>query len=171
MDFPLKERAVLIPIELLAVVKPFFIAALVLLLLSGILGPSGFLKNIFHDGMFAAGALLLTIASGTILVPLFLPYLPGRAFSVKGLFIGALIALGLIYLRDINLQIWAERVQALAWILIIPAVSAYLAMNFTGCSTYTSLSGVKKEMRVALPLEITAGCLGIAAWITSVLLA
>jgi acetyl-CoA decarbonylase/synthase complex subunit gamma len=171
MTFPLKDRAVLIPIELLAAARPYFIAAFLFMLLSGVLGPSGFLKNILHDGMFVAGALLLAVAAGTILVPLFLPYLPGRAFSVKGLFIGLVIAVGLIYMRGMNLQIWAERVQALALVLIIPAVSAYLGMNFTGCSTYTSLSGVKKEMRFALPLEITAGILGIAAWMTSVFLA
>lgn len=171
MTFPLKDRTVLIPIELLAAARPYFIAALLFMLLSGILGPSGFLKNILHDGMFVAGALLLAVAAGTILVPLFLPYLPGRAFSVKGLFIGLVVAVGLIYMRGMNLQIWAECVQALALVLIIPAVSAYLGMNFTGCSTYTSLSGVKKEMRFALPLEITAGILGIAAWMTSVFLA
>jgi len=30
-------------------------------------------------------------------------------------------------------------------------------MNFTGSSTYTSLSGVKKEMKTALPLQIVSG--------------
>ncbi len=171
MSFPLKDRVVLIPIELLAAARPYFFAALLFMILSGILGPSGFLKNILHDGMFVAGALLLAVAAGTVLLPLLLPYLPGRAFSVKGLFVGLVVAVGLIYMRGMNLQIWAERVQALAWVLIIPAVSAYLGMNFTGCSTYTSLSGVKKEMRFALPMEITAGSLGIAAWMTSAFLA
>jgi len=57
--------------------------------------------------------------------------------------------------------------EALSWLLIIPAVAAYLAMNFTGCSTFTSLSGVRKEMRWALPLEIgMAGC-GFLAWVIS----
>jgi hypothetical protein len=27
-------------------------------------------------------------------------------------------------------------------------------MNFTGCSTFTSLSGVQKEMRIAVPVII-----------------
>jgi acetyl-CoA decarbonylase/synthase complex subunit gamma len=54
-----------------------------------------------------------------------------------------------------------------AWILLIPAVSAYLAMNFTGASTYTSLSGVKKEMHWALPLQIGTGVIGIILWIGS----
>jgi len=40
-------------------------------------------------------------------------------------------------------------------------------MNFTGASTYTSLSGVRKEMRWALPLEIGAGIVGIILWLGS----
>ena len=40
-------------------------------------------------------------------------------------------------------------------------------MNFTGASPYTSLSGVKKEMRWALPLQVGAGVLGLGLWIGS----
>ena len=170
MTFPLKDRAVLIPLELLNTAKPFILVSLALLILSAILGQSGFQANIFHDGLFAVGALACAVTGGVILNPLLLPYLPGRAFSIKGLFIGVLIALGLIYLRGMDVQLWAGRAEAMAWLLIIPAISAYLAMNFTGCSTYTSLSGVKKEMRFALPLEMTSGILGLAAWITSLIL-
>jgi acetyl-CoA decarbonylase/synthase complex subunit gamma len=59
------------------------------------------------------------------------------------------------------------RLEILAWFFLIPAVSAYLAMNFTGASTYTSLSGVKKEMRWALPLEIVGGIVGLILWFGS----
>jgi acetyl-CoA decarbonylase/synthase complex subunit gamma len=45
------------------------------------------------------------------------------------------------------------------------ALTSYLAMNFTGCTTYTSLSGVLKEMKIALPLQITIAALGIIFWI------
>jgi acetyl-CoA decarbonylase/synthase complex subunit gamma len=62
-------------------------------------------------------------------------------------------------------------IEALAWMLIIPAISSYLAMNFTGCSTYTSLSGVKREMRWALPVQIAAGALGIVGWTIALLIA
>jgi hypothetical protein len=41
--------------------------------------------------------------------------------------------------------------------LSITAYSSYLAMNFTGTSTFTSPSGVEKEMRRALPLQLGAG--------------
>jgi hypothetical protein len=167
MRFPLKDRVVLIPIELIETIKPFLIIAPVLFLLGGIGGPSGFWANAFNYGLFAVAAFLAAILGGVVINPLFLPYLPGRAFSIKGFSIGVVIALILFYLRDINLQAWHVRIEALAWLLIIPAISAYLAMNFTGASTYTSLSGVKKEMRWALPLEITASVFGLLIWITS----
>ena len=41
----------------------------------------------------------------------------------------------------------------------------FFAMNFTGASTYTSLSGVKKEMHIAVPLQITAILIGFILWI------
>jgi hypothetical protein len=44
--------------------------------------------------------------------------------------------------------------------MIIPAISAFFALNFTGSSTYTSLSGVKKEMKITLPYFISALCMG-----------
>ena len=170
MTFPLKERAVLIPIELMEALKAFLIIAPVLLILSGIMGPAGFWANAGSYGLFAVLAILCAIASGAVFSTLLLPYLPGRAFSVKGLFIGIVIALILLYLRDINLQAWSGRIEALSWLLIIPAISAFLAMNFTGASTYTSLSGVKKEMRWALPLQIVAIATGIIAWIGAILI-
>jgi acetyl-CoA decarbonylase/synthase complex subunit gamma len=61
----------------------------------------------------------------------------------------------------------ATGLEMLAWLLIIPAASAFLAMNFTGASTYTSLSGVRKEMRWAVPFEIGAGVMGLGLWIGS----
>jgi hypothetical protein len=45
-------------------------------------------------------------------------------------------------------------VSIIGLFLIAPAITAYFAMNFTGCSTFTSLSGVQKEMRIAVPVII-----------------
>ncbi|PKN72110.1 MAG: acetyl-CoA synthase subunit gamma, partial [Deltaproteobacteria bacterium HGW-Deltaproteobacteria-10] len=171
ITFPLKDRAVLIPIEGVYAVKPFLIIAPVLFLLSGIGGPEGFWDNTLNYGLFAVLALLSAIISGAVLNPLLLPYLPGRAFSTKGFSIGFIVALILLYLRGVNWQTWAGTIEALAWLLIIPAIAAFLAMNFTGASTYTSLSGVKKEMRWALPAEIAAGTVGLVIWVTSRLIA
>jgi len=168
--FPLKERAVLIPIELVEAMKAFLILAAVFFIISGFGGPAGFWANAGSFGLFAVAALLCAVIGGSVLNPLLLPYLPGRAFSIKGFSTGFVIALILLYLRDINLSAWPGRIEALAWLLIIPAVSGYLAMNFTGCSTYTSLSGVKKEMRWALPLEISLGAVGVVMWIGAILI-
>jgi acetyl-CoA decarbonylase/synthase complex subunit gamma len=40
-------------------------------------------------------------------------------------------------------------------------------MNFTGSTTFTSLSGVKKEMSVALPLQIASAIVGAGLWIAA----
>ena len=170
MTFPLKERAVLVPIELMEALKAFLIIAPVLLILSGIMGPTGFWANAGSYGLFAVLAILCAIVSGSVLSTLLLPYLPGRAFSIKGLFIGIVTFLILLYLRNTNLQAWPGRIETISFLLLIPAISAYLAMNFTGCSTYTSLSGVKREMRWALPLQIVTIAVGIITWISAILI-
>ncbi len=169
--FPLKERAILIPVELVETIKPTLIIAPVLFLLGGIGGPAGFWANALHDGSFAVLAFLSAIVGGAVIHPLLLPYLPGRAFSAKGLVIGAVVAAIMLSLHGYDLSMWAGRLGILAWLLIIPAVTAYLAMNFTGASTYTSLSGVNKEMRWALPLEIGMGLSGLIIWVASRLIA
>jgi len=168
--FTFKERAVLIPIELVEAMKAFLIIAAVFFIISGIGGPLGFWANAMNFGLFAVLALLCAVIGGAVLNPLLLPYIPGRAFSIKGFSIGIVIALILLCLRDINLSLLPGKIEAMAWLLIIPAMAGYLAMNFTGCSTYTSLSGVKREMRWALPLEMACGAAGIVMWISALLI-
>jgi len=166
-DFPLGERAVLIPIEIVAVLKPAMIIIPILLLISGFGGSGGFVQNMTHDGIFSVIAFLCAIFSGAVLSPLLLPYLPGRAFTTKGIAVGLPVAIALLYLWGSDLRSWREILLGGAWLLMIPAFSAYLAMNFTGASTYTSLSGVKREMRWALPLEISAGLSGLVMLLVS----
>jgi hypothetical protein len=167
-SFTLRERAVLIPVELVEAVKPSLIIAPILFLLAGIGGPAGFWANAATYGSFAVIAFFSAVVAGTVLNPLLLPYLPGRAFSTKGLWLGAAVAIVLLLaLKRYDLSMWAGRFDDLAWLLIMPAVTAYLTMNFTGCSTYTSLSGVNREMRWALPLEIGMGLSGLVIWIIS----
>jgi acetyl-CoA decarbonylase/synthase complex subunit gamma len=165
--FTIGERAELIPMELRGAFKPGILAILIFFLLS-VIGRSrgGWIIGLNH-GLFSALSLLAAILAGAVLTPLLLPWLPGRAFSVKGL------SLGVIFAAVGVAGYWggwftkAGGLEVLAWVLLIPALSAYLAMNFTGASTYTSLSGVRKEMRWALPLEIGAGVVGIILWLGS----
>jgi acetyl-CoA decarbonylase/synthase complex subunit gamma len=163
------ERFVLIPVELVGALKAALVIIPILLILSGLLGPSGFWPNVLNQGLFALQALLTAILAGAVLTPLLLPWLPGRAFSLKSLVPGLFCALLLLLLR------WGDGVklsgllEMIAWVMIIVSVAAYLGMNFTGASTYTSLSGVKKEMRWSLPFQIGGGALGLVLWVVSMI--
>ncbi len=165
--FTIWERMELIPMELTGALKPGILVILILFLLA-VLGRSkeGWINALNH-GLFSVLALLAAILAGAVLTPLLLPWLPGRAFSVKGLSVGAIFAAGGAACFWGGWITAAGGLEILAWVLLIPALSAYLAMNFTGASTYTSLSGVRKEMRWALPLEIGAGVVGIILWLGS----
>jgi acetyl-CoA decarbonylase/synthase complex subunit gamma len=153
------ERIILIPMELVAALQVGLIIMAVLFLLS-LLGGSGWANGLNH-GLFSVIAILTAILAGAVLTPLLLPWLPGHAFSLKGSSIGFLTALILLAFH------WGNGFEGLGWLILIPTVSAFLAMNFTGASTYTSLSGVKKEMRWALPLEIIGAVIGFGLWIGS----
>jgi acetyl-CoA decarbonylase/synthase complex subunit gamma len=107
---------------------------------------------------------LAGLIAGAVLTPALLPWLPGRAFSAKGTVVGLLPPLA--YLAIVRSAAAPPPVWSVAaWFLVVPAVSSFFAMNFTGASTYTSLSGVQKEMRVAVPLQALALALGVAVWI------
>lgn len=164
--FPIRERIALIPIELVAAMKAGLIF-MVILSLATFLG-RGWTEVAFNQGLFSVLAILIAILSGAVLTPALLPWLPGRAFSIKGVTIG-LIAFFLFAIFRWNGGVALDGYfEILAWFFLIPALSAFLAMNFTGASTYTSLSGVKKEMRWAVPLQISAGVIGFIFWLGSV---
>jgi len=165
--FPLRERVVLIPVELVGALKWFLIILPVFFLMGGFGGSEGFWPNATNHGLFAVFALISALGAGAILTPILLPWLPGRAFSLKGMTVGLLITIIFIIFRFENLNTRSDSIEIMAWLFLIPAVSAFLAMNFTGASTYTSLSGVKKEMKWAVPLEISAGVVGLGLWLGS----
>ena len=164
--FPILERVALIPVELVAALKVTLIVIPILLLLSGLLGPQDFRANLLNHGVFSAVATLTAVFCGAVLTPILLPWLPGRAFSLKGLFPGV-IGAGLLVLGFGGDKTAGSFLEMLAWFLLVPAATSYLAMNFTGASTYTSLSGVKKEIRWALPFEIGASVVGLSLWVYS----
>jgi acetyl-CoA decarbonylase/synthase complex subunit gamma len=99
-----------------------------------------------------------------------LPWIPGRAFSVKGALIGVLVTAGVLLSGWIPLDETGGRIEAVAWFFMIPAVSAFVGMNCTGTSTFTSLSGVKREMRHAVPAQIAAAAVGLSLWVVGLLL-
>ncbi len=161
------ERIVLIPMELVSAIKVGLVLMGILFFLAFVWKSGEGTAVALNHGLFTALAFFSAIVMGAILTPLLLPWLPGRAFSLKGFSLGLITAFVLVAFRFNELNTWTVRLEGLAWVLLIPAVSAYLAMNFTGASTYTSLSGVKKEMRYALPVQIGAGVIGLVLWIGS----
>lgn len=158
--FDFRERLALIPLELVSAMKPTLLILLAFFLLSGLGGPGAYWTNAADYGLWMTAALMAAMLAGAVLSPAFLPYLPGRAFSFKGFCLGALTAVVLIIFREPNLSSWPGRLESLSWLLLVPSLASYLAMNFTGASTYTSLSGVMKEMRLALPLQIMGAAIG-----------
>ncbi len=165
--FTLWERVELIPVDLVRSLKAAFILMAVLFLTDSLWRTGGFWPDGAGHGLHSVLAILVAVLSGAVLTPLLLPWLPGRAFALKGMVMGALSAFVLIPFWWSSWETGREYLELAAWFLIIPAISAYLGMKFTGSSTYTSLSGVRKEMHWAVPLEIGAGIFGLGLWLGS----
>lgn len=165
--FTMYERVVLIPVELVSTLKWTLLILPAFFLLGGMGASAGFWQGVLNDGLFAVLNLLGAVLAGAVLTPILLPWLPGRAFSLKGLIIGLITTLFIALFGAYYLNIRQDYMNLLAWFFLAPALSAYLAMNFTGASTYTSLSGVRKEMRWAVPLEIVGGAVGLILWVGS----
>ena len=93
--FNIRDRAVLIPLELVMSFK--YTAAIVFMfaLLSG-LGREGFsLELLISYGPLNGVLFLSTFLAGTVFIPLLLPWLPGKAFSIKGFWLGVFFASGI----------------------------------------------------------------------------
>lgn len=162
VTFSTWERAILTPVELTAFGRKTLWAALSLLLLGGI-GPDIFSPgSAWTRGGAAVLAGLSALATGAIITPILLPWIPGRAFAVKGALTGLAVSLIGLLLFGSTLG----KADMLALLLGLPAAASFFAMNFTGSTTFTSPSGVEKEMRKAIPLQalasITAGIVWIA---------
>ncbi|MBI5250489.1 MAG: acetyl-CoA synthase subunit gamma, partial [Desulfomonile tiedjei] len=88
-------------------------------------------------------------------------------FSMKGFSAGLAVAILLAVVRPSGVSGLSGSLEITAWLMLVPAISAYLAMNFTGASTYTSLSGVRKEMKWAVPIQIAGAVVGVILWLAS----
>jgi acetyl-CoA decarbonylase/synthase complex subunit gamma len=115
----------------------------------------------WNNGGRAILNLCVAYLSGCVLTPMLLPYIPFKRFSLKGLAIGWLMAILLLYLNLLGTNI----IEIVSWFLLIGGISAFMAMNFTGTSTFTSLSGVQKEMKISLPIQICGVATGFVGWI------
>jgi hypothetical protein len=165
VKFPFLDRIVLIPIEFVMSAKYLLLLAIALFLLAGI-GHGGYssaraVAAFPRNTIFLLGAYF----AGTVLTPALLPCLPGRAFSVKGLWAGIFLMVVAGMCMTGRPPVFDSAFSAVAWLMLAPAISSFLAMNFTGASTYTSLSGVRKEMGVAVPLQAVGLLAGLTLWV------
>lgn len=151
--FSAYDRLVLTPVELVSVSKVSLIIFGILFLLNLLgVGPFGFV-----DFYAYIGAILV----GCVLTPVLLPWIPGRAFAWKGWLVGLIWAVFVNVLNGWPTVPLYSVLRALGYLLILPSVSAFYAMNFTGSTTFTSFSGVLKEMRIAVPAITVSIALGI----------
>jgi hypothetical protein len=160
--FRFADRIVLVPVEIVGVMTNKYVLALILLWLFRLFG----LRIPALDMPVFLGAVLV----GAALVPALLPWIPGKPFALKGWLLGLVWAAAVCLLRAIPLTTAKGVLSALSYLLFLPALSAFLAMNFTGSSTLTSLSGVVKEMKRAVPLMMAAVIFSAAAAIAAALL-
>lgn len=145
VEFPLGDRLVLTPVEFVHTALPMIIVAAALWFLAG---------------PVAALAAVSSVLAGTVLFPAMLPYIPTQDFSTKGLLLGLIVAIpfAAVFGTNPGLPGWADAAGAAVAFLVIPAVVAYFALNFTGCTTFTSRTGVRKEIFRYVPaLAILAG--------------
>ena len=165
VNFNLGDRTVLIPVEL-SQWSPFALGvALVLFFLAGI-SRNGYALPGWMGGREVL-TVILAFITGSALTPILLPWLPGRALSIKGMTLGLVFAIVLVFTGLIPSAQTGGQLETAAWILLMPAIAAFTAMNFIGSTTYTSLSGVKKEMRFAVPAQIIVAVLGLSLWVTA----
>jgi len=165
VTFSLRDRAVLISTEVIQHAKYLLLSVVAFLLLSG-LGRGGYsLDRVATYGVVSAVLLLLAYLGGTILPPALLPWLPGRPFSLKGTWVGLVLASAVAWYGFSRPGTFEGLPSLVAWLLLLPAITSFIAMNFTGSSTYTSLSGVRKEMKTAVPIQISTAAVGLGLWI------
>jgi hypothetical protein len=163
VTFSMRERTVLIPVELFHLPKPAFWVLPALFFLSGI-GTSIFsLHDAWYRGLMVLTAYAGGILAGAVAAPILLPWIPWRAFALKGALTGVIVGFLVLLLFQSSL-IWLE---SIALLLVAVAISSYLAMNFTGSTPFTSPSGVEKEMRQAIPLQAGAVLIALVAWVSA----
>jgi len=145
--FDLMDRLVLCPMELVHFGLYGIVAAIALFFLAG---------------PVAALAAITAVLAGTVLFPALLPVLPSQDFSLKGFVLGAVVAIpfAVVFAGSPGLSGITQIIAALVPFLTIPPVVAYLGLNFTGSTTFTSRTGVKKEIFRYVPAMVVLAGLG-----------
>jgi hypothetical protein len=160
VTFSLAERTVLIPVELSQSIKPTIAIMIAIYLLSGIGADFYSIQTAWQRGGMALTAYLSGLLAGAVATPILLPWIPVRSFAAKGAWVGLMpgIAVAAFFWNESHLLGLA------AILLLTVCVSSFVAMNFTGATPLTSPTGVEKEMRMAIPLQLAAAVFASVLW-------
>lgn len=154
VGFSMLDRLVLTPMELNPAMKkvPWFAAGI--LLLFG-LQPSGLLfKEAWVGGLPFLFLLLTAVFAGAFVTPVLLPFVPFRSFAIKGWIVGMLAVAFAVHGAGV-IDAHSAVLVTVSY-LFFPALSSYLALQFTGATAFTGISGVKKELKIGVPIYIGA---------------
>ncbi len=163
IEFSMLDRLVLTPMEINPAMKKFPWFAGGILLLFG-LEPQGVLfQSAWSGGLPLLVQLLLAVVSGAFLTPILLPYVPFRSFAIKGWIMGLLVTA--LAAQGFGLGSGHDRLLQAATYLFFPALSSYIALQFTGSTTFTGMSGVNKELKIGLPAYIGAAAVSLVLMI------
>jgi hypothetical protein len=141
-------------VELTHVFLPLLIAAVILF---------------YAGGVLASAAVVAAILAGVVVFPLVLPWIPTHDFSTKGFILGGLVALPfavLTFFNNPNTVLWQLFVKVVTPLLVLPPVTAFVSLNFTGSTTFTSRSGVRREIFTYIPVMAVLFTAGIIIMIS-----
>jgi hypothetical protein len=152
VKFSMLDRMVLTPMEINPIMKKYPWFAGVVLLLFG-LAPTGILfKQAWQGGMPFLVLGLASVFAGAFVTPVLLPFVPSRSFAIKGWLTGLLITF--LTMQALGGVPGQSELLLAAVYLFFPTLSSYIALQFTGSTTYTGMSGVNKELKIGIPLYI-----------------
>ncbi len=163
VQFNLIDRLILAPVEIMNSLWKVLVVMAAFFLISGITAAEYSMNEALNQGLKSAFFIAIAYLAGAFLTPVLLPWLPFRYFAGKGIVMGAMVFIAMVTAGAAGYQM----MFLTGWFLMSIALSSFLAMNFTGASTYTSLSGVKKEMKLFIPVQIVSVSLGFVFFVVS----
>jgi len=134
VHFALGDRLAVIPVEIVGGLSWMLVAAVI---------------AFFFGGWLSSLVAVAMMLAGVALFPIVLPWLPTHDFSSKGFILGVALALPLAFMSlqgNADAVWWVRALQAITPLLVWPPVVAFLALNFTGSTTFTSKTGVQREI-------------------------
>jgi hypothetical protein len=158
--FPLIDRLILTPMEINPAMKKYYpLYALAIFLIFG-LQPGGiFFKDAVVGGLPFLLLGLISVLSGALFTPVFLPFIPFRSFAMKGWIAGMLSTF--LTVKATSLFSQSNTALLMFTYLFFPLASSYIALQFTGSTTFTGMSGVKKELKIGIPVYLVFTALSV----------